>query len=74
MPLGLSGGAVGTDFTLSLSGSPMRVTLSGSTVTFGGGSSATVATVLLSTSQDVDTTDETVTVSIPPPLRAVARS
>ncbi|MYG65051.1 MAG: hypothetical protein F4025_07485 [Synechococcus sp. SB0669_bin_7] len=65
VPLGFSGGAVGTDFTLPLSGSPTGVTMSGSTVTFGGSGSATVATVLLSTSQDVDTTDETVTVSIP---------
>ena len=67
VPLGFSGGAVGTDFSLSLSGSPTGVTLSGGTVTFTGSASgsAGVATVLLSASQDIDTTDETVTVSIP---------
>ncbi|MXZ82121.1 MAG: hypothetical protein F4Z10_00145, partial [Synechococcus sp. SB0666_bin_14] len=67
VPLGFSGGALGTDFTLSLSGSPAGVTLSGGTVTFTGSASgsATVATVLLSASQDGDITDETVTVSIP---------
>ncbi|MCY3536779.1 MAG: hypothetical protein OXH24_03635, partial [Cyanobacteria bacterium MAG IRC3_bin_20] len=63
VPLGFSGGAVGTDFTLALSGSPTGVALSGNTVTFTG--SATVATVLLSASQDLDALDETVTVSIP---------
>ena len=73
VPLGFSGGTLDTDFTLSLSGSPAGVMLSDSTVTFSGGggsssiaaASATVAEVLLSASEDVDTTDETVTVSIP---------
>ena len=67
VPLGFSGVALGADFTLSLSGSPAGVTLSGGTVTFTGSASgsATVATVLLSASQDADITDETVTVSIP---------
>ena len=73
VPLGFSGGTLDTDFTLSLSGSPMGVTLSDSTVTFsgnvaGGGSNAaaaTVAEVLLSASEDADTDDETITVSIP---------
>ena len=68
VPLGFSGGAVGTNFTLALSGSPADVTLSGSTVTFSGpstGATATVATVLLTASADSNTTNETVTVSIP---------
>ena len=71
VPLIFSGGTLDTDFTLSLSGSPMGVTLSDSTVTFSGGggsnaaASATVAEVLLSASEDADTDDETVTVSIP---------
>ena len=67
VPLTFSSGTVGTDFTLSLSGSPTGVMLSGSTVTFNGsaGGSAMVAHVLMSASQDNDTDDETVTVSIP---------
>ncbi|MCY4341377.1 MAG: putative Ig domain-containing protein [Gammaproteobacteria bacterium] len=67
IPLGFSGGVLGTDFSLSLSGSPTGVALSGSTVTFSGIGvvSATSADVLLSASEDVDAVDETVTVSIP---------
>ena len=68
VPLGFSGGAVGTNFMLALSGSPASVALSGSTVTFTGpstGATATVATVLLTASADSNTTNETVTVSIP---------
>ena len=67
VPLGFSGGTLDTDFTLSLSGSPAGVMLSDSTVTFSGNvaASATVAEVLLSASEDADTADETVTVSIP---------
>ena len=67
VPLTFSGGTLDTDFTLSRSGSPTGVMLSGSTVTFNGsaGGSAMAADVLLSASQDADTDDETVTVSIP---------
>ena len=67
VPLQFAGGTVNTDFTLALSGSPTGVTLSGSTVTFTGsaGGSATVASVELLASDDADTTDKTVTVSIP---------
>ena len=68
VPLGFSGGTLDTDFTMSLSGSPAGVTLSDSTVTFSGNVaavSATIAEVLLSASEDADTADETVTVSIP---------
>jgi len=67
IPLAFSGGVLGTDFSLSLSGSPAGVALSNGTVTFTGssGGSATTADVLLSASEDVDGVDETVTVSIP---------
>ncbi|MCY4173767.1 MAG: hypothetical protein OXF25_06850, partial [Cyanobacteria bacterium MAG CAR3_bin_5] len=67
IPLAFSGGAVGTDFTLALLGTYRGVALSGSTVTFMGSNSgsATTADILLSASEDGDTTDETVTVSIP---------
>ena len=73
VPLIFNGGTLDTDFTLSLSGSSVGVTLSDSTVTFSGGggssnaaaASATIAEVLLSASEDADTADETVTVSIP---------
>ena len=67
VPLTFSGGTLDTDFTLSRSGSPTGVMLSGSTVTFNGsaGGSAMAADVLVSASQDADTDDETVTVSIP---------
>ena len=68
IPLGFSGGVLDTDFSLSLSGSPTGVALSGGTVTFSSSSgvvSATSADILLSASADVDAVDETVTVSIP---------
>ena len=67
IPLAVSGGVLGTDFSLSLSGTPTGVALSGGTVTFSGSNagSATAADVLLSASEDVDGVDETVTVSIP---------
>ena len=67
IPLGFSGGVLGTDFSLSLSGTPTGVALSSNTVTFTGssGGSATSADILLSASADVDAADETVTVSIP---------
>jgi len=67
IPLAFSGGVLGTDFSLSLSGSPAGVALSNGTVTFTGssGGSATTADVLLSASEDVDGVDETVTVSNP---------
>ncbi|MDE0470779.1 MAG: putative Ig domain-containing protein, partial [Ekhidna sp.] len=67
VPLSFSGGILGTDFTLSLSDSPSGVMLSGSVVTFSGssGESAVIAEVLLSASEDSDTADETVVVSIP---------
>ena len=57
-PLGFAGGAEGTDFTLSLSGSPTGVALSGLTVSFTGsaGGSATSATVLLTAESDDTTT------------------
>ncbi|MCY3562576.1 MAG: hypothetical protein OXH26_01440 [bacterium] len=68
VPLGFSGGAVGTDFSLALSGSPAGVSLSGSTLTFTGpnmGSSATQADVTVTASDDVDSSNERVSVSIP---------
>ena len=67
VPLQLAGGAVGTDFTLALSGSPTGVSLSGTTVTFTGAAtpSAASATVRLAALPDPDAIDGTVTVSIP---------
>ena len=67
VPLQLAGGAVGTDFTLALAGSPAGVSLSGATVTFTGAAtpSAASATVRLAALPDPDTIDGTVTVSIP---------
>ncbi|MYK85336.1 MAG: hypothetical protein F4025_02745, partial [Synechococcus sp. SB0669_bin_7] len=66
VPLGFSGGAVGTDFTLSLEGNTTVVALSGGTVTFKGPMSWDVAAYMrLYASQDDDDVDETVTVSIP---------
>ncbi len=70
VPLTFTGGALGTDFTLALSGSPAGVTFSGSTVTFTGpstGATAAAATVLLSASADADTEDETVTANLGSP-------
>ena len=63
VPLNFAGGTLGTDFTLGLSGILAGVSLSGSTVTFTGPSSAS-ATLLLTSAADVDDTDDTVTVSL----------
>ena len=65
IPLGFSGGVLGTDFSLSLSGTPTGVALSSNTVTFSGGGSTMMAEVLLSASSDADAANKTVTVSIP---------
>ena len=69
VPLSIAGGAVGTDYSLSLSGTPAGVTLAGETVTFAGKAdgtvSATTATVLLTALDDEDGADDTLTVSIP---------
>ncbi|MYH15217.1 MAG: hypothetical protein F4149_08585, partial [Gammaproteobacteria bacterium] len=70
VPLVFSGGQPGTDFTLSLSGSPIGVTFDSatSTVVFTGpasGASAAVATLTLTASEDSDANDGTVSVSIP---------
>ncbi len=66
VPLTLSGGTAGTDFTLGLAGSPAGVTFNAATgtVTFTG-PSATVANVTLTASSDADAEGLTVTVSIP---------
>ena len=67
IPLAFSGGVLGTDFSLSLSGTPTGVALSSNTVTFTGSSSgsAMTAEVLLSASSDADATNRTITVNIP---------
>ncbi len=72
VPLQFSGGTLGTDFTLALSGSPTRtgVTLDANTgvVTFGKPLvvvSATEVTVLLTALEDDDAVSERVTVTIP---------
>ncbi len=69
VPIGFDGGALGTDFTLALSGTPAGVALAANTgvVTFTGraGGSATVAPILLTALSDSNTVDDTVTVSIP---------
>ena len=67
IPLAFSGGVLGTDFSLSLSGTPTGVALSSSTVTFmgSGSGSAMTAEVLLSASSDEDATDGMITVNIP---------
>ena len=67
IPLAFSGGVLGTDFSLSLSGTPTGVALSSNTVTFmgSGSGSAMTAEVLLSASSDADATDRTITVNIP---------
>ena len=69
IPLAFSGGAVGTDFTLSLKDSPTGVTLPSPTaVAFEGpdnGASAMSATLTLTARKDADAQDKTVTVSIP---------
>ncbi|MYI08480.1 MAG: hypothetical protein F4111_03470 [Acidimicrobiales bacterium] len=64
VPLAFSGGAVGTDVSLALSGSPTGVALSGSTVTFTG-PSAVSADVTVTAAGDVDASNERVSVSIP---------
>ncbi len=64
VPLRFTGGAVGTDFTLALSGTPSGVALAGGTVTFTG-PSASAANVTLTPASDDDAEDRTVTVSIP---------
>ncbi|MXV87636.1 MAG: S8 family serine peptidase [Acidimicrobiales bacterium] len=68
VPLGFAGGAVGSDFSLALSGSPAGVSLSAATVTFSGpstGASAATADVTLTALDDVDASNERVRVSIP---------
>ena len=70
VPLTLSGGTAGTDFTLGLAGSPAGVTFNAATgtVTFTGpqtGATAAVANVTLTASSDADAEDRTVNVSIP---------
>ena len=68
--LAFSGGAVETDFTLSLKDSPTGVIFlpSSTAVAFAGpenGESATSATLTLTALKDADAQDQTVTVSIP---------
>ncbi|MYG64163.1 MAG: hypothetical protein F4158_06310, partial [Synechococcus sp. SB0675_bin_7] len=70
VPLLFSGGKPGTDFVLSLSGSPDGVSFDAgaSTVTFTGpatGASAAAATLTLTALDDADVDDATVDVSIP---------
>ncbi len=69
VPLQFAGGILGTDFSLSLSGTAAGVGLAANTgvVTFTGSArgSATEATVALAALSDADAVDDTVTVSIP---------
>ena len=68
VPLQFSGAALGTDFSLALSGTPTGVSLDPNTgeVTFAGPSeSATEASILLTATVDNNADDATVTVSIP---------
>ena len=68
VPLQFSGGTLGTDFNLALSGSPAGVTFDSATgeLTFAGPTtSATVASVLLTAAVDDNAGDDIVTVSIP---------
>ena len=68
VPLQFSGAALGTDFSLALSGTPTGVSLDPNTgeVTFAGPSeSATEASILLTATVDNNAADATVTVSIP---------
>ena len=67
VPLQFAGGTLGTDFKVGLGVNTRGVTLSGSTVTFtgsSGGSSRSLRLVVAGL-DDIDTTNETVTVSIP---------
>ena len=68
VPLQFSGAAIGTDFSLALSGTPTGVSLDPASgeVTFAGPSeSATEASILLTAAVDNNADDATVTVSIP---------
>ena len=66
VPLQFAGGALGTNFTLALSGTPAGVALSSNTVTFtGGAGNASTATLTVTAMQDLLGVPETVTVSIP---------
>ena len=68
VPLQFSGGTLGTDFNLALSGTPTGVTFDSTTgeLTFAGPTtSATVANVLLTAAVDNNAGDDVVTVSIP---------
>ena len=68
VPLQFSGGTLGTDFNLALSGTPAGVTFDSATgeLTFAGPTmSATVASVLLTAAVDDNAGDDIVTVSIP---------
>ena len=68
VPLQFSGGTLGTDFNLALSGTPTGVTFDSATgeLTFAGPTtSATVASVLLTAAVDDNAGDDIVTVSIP---------
>ncbi len=66
-PFQFAGGVLGTDFSLSLSGTPVGVKRTDQTVTFTGSptGSATEATILLSALADDDAVSDRVTVSIP---------
>ena len=68
VPLQFSGGTLGTDFNLALSGTPAGVTFDSATgeLTFAGPTtSAAVASVLLTAAVDDNAGDDIVTVSIP---------
>ena len=68
VPLNLSGGTAGADFTLARTGAPAGVALNGSTVTFTGpqtGSTARVANIRLTPASDPDAENRTVAVDIP---------
>ncbi len=68
VPLGFSGGALNTDFTLALTaatGVGLDATTGVVTFTGSDAGSATVATVTLTASHDADAEDESITVTIP---------
>ena len=66
VPLQFAGGALGTNFSLALSGTPAGVALSSNTVTFtGGAGNASTATLTVTALEDDLGIPETVTVSIP---------